>query len=191
MKPADISPSSKFYVKSLFEEYYTALCRFVFRMTNDRAASEDLVQDLFVQIWERHQQGQRFVNPKAYLFQAASNKAITWMRKGKLTSLDQLYEDVSEPATAYADPAELLEAADLEQRIESHILRLPEATRAVFLLSRQHQMTYKEIAEALEISQSTVEKHMIKALGLLKKALIVVLLTFFPIDAQVFTYFFN
>jgi RNA polymerase sigma factor (sigma-70 family) len=102
-----------------------------------------------------------------------------------------LYEDVSEPAAAYADPAELLEAADLEQRIEAQILRLPEATRAVFLLSRQHQMTYREIAEALEISQSTVEKHMIKALGLLKKGLIVVLLTFFPIDAQVFTFFFN
>lgn len=169
-------PPAEWFIKSLFEKYYSSLCRFVFKMTNDKAVSEDLVQELFIQMWERHQQGQEFTNPKAYLFQSASNRAITWLRKGKLISLDQLYEDRTEPATDWADPIQQIEANDLESRLEKSILQLPESARAVFLLSRQQQMSYKEIAETLEISTSTVEKHMIKALSLLRKSLIVMLI---------------
>lgn len=133
--------------------------------------AEDLVQEVFVRFWQRRDRLQVHTSLGAYLHRMTVNEAISYLRRQKKWQTEEL-DSAREVGTPIAPSAEQqLAAADLQRQIDRALGRLPLRCRTVFLLSRKDRLSYKEIAEQLEISVKTVENQMGKALRIMREEL--------------------
>ena len=126
--------------RHLFYQYADSLERFITYYIHDREKSQDLVLDIFTYIWENRQNFEIKLTLKAYLFQAARNKSFTYIRDKKIP--------------VYLEEMELKE---LHHLIEEAVSLLPDKCREIFRKSREENLTNKEIAGQLHISEKTVE----------------------------------
>ncbi len=129
----------------------------------DTQAAQDIVQQIFTNLWERGVNFETIDSVEAYLMRSVRNKVITDQSKRKVTT--DLSEETSQTNFGVV---EQLEARETKQRLDSLISRLPEKRQIIFKMSRFDQMTYKQIAESLDISIKTVENQMIAALKFLR-----------------------
>ena len=137
----------------------------VSRRVGCRATAADLVQELFLRFWRRPQV--QVEELSTYLLRSAHNMAIDHLRSESSRNRNEgvlLEEQLSEPSA----PETALAASHDLQRVEQALRGLPERTRHIFLLNRVHGRTYGEIAKAMQVSQSAVEKHMMRALDACK-----------------------
>lgn len=157
-------PSYQF-LESLFEKYRLDLQKFVAYKFGRHLDSEDIVQDTFHNILAVDDV-ESLENPKAYLYQSASNLALNRIRRAKRHS-DYLEN------TPFEEQSVSLERSvfgELDvKRLNKALANLPEKYRRTFLLSRIQSKTYSQISDELNIAVSTVEKHIIKALNFLKE----------------------
>ncbi|WP_440467708.1 RNA polymerase sigma factor [Pseudomonas sp. YH-1] len=138
------------------------------RRVGCRATAADLVQDLFLRFWKRPQAPVEELG--SYLLRSARNLAIDHLRgedsRGRTLSALLPDDDDAQPS-----PEQAVQAGAELDLVESALRQLPERTRHIFLLSRVHGRTYGEIATAMGLSQSAVEKHMMRALDACKASL--------------------
>nr|WP_321353899.1 RNA polymerase sigma-70 factor [uncultured Draconibacterium sp.] len=151
----------------LFDETYPSLCFFVNKYLSDLDKSRSLVQEFFVDLWINHSKINVPHTPKSYLFNSVKNKTIDFLRKEKRIGM------VGEPnenqeSTPFRD---LVEEAELDNRINQSIQDLPKKCREIFVLCRFEGLKYAEIAQKLDISVKTVEMQMGIALKKLRKNL--------------------
>jgi len=154
---------------ALFRANYAGLCRFAGRILGSPAAAEEVVQDLFLYIWERHEVIDASTPSRAYLYRAAHNAAVNRLRHRRVERRWVEAEGAAEPAAPMVDDELGLE--ELAQAVTRAIERLPERTRLVYTMSRQENLSYQEIAAALGLSIKTVEAQMARAFRLLRAAL--------------------
>ena len=143
--------------------------RRIFALTRHQETAEELAADVFLDLWRRRESITSPGSWAAYLTQAATYKAIDHLRKKDPLRVEA---DPSLPAPPgdHADSALL--AAELETRLLAALEALPPQCREVFALSRFEQLSYREIADTLGISQKTVEHQIGKALSRLRKWLL-------------------
>ena len=160
----------------LFKRYYRQLCLYAAHyLKGDIAASEDIVQDCFVKLWQ--QEAKRDITDKrAFLYSTVRNACIDTLRRQhpEMTSIDpsDLEEIISDE--------EAIDRSEQEAKVWETIDALPDRCREVFLMAKRDGMTYNEIAEALNISVKTVEHQISKAMKKLRnnKNLLFVLICF-------------
>ncbi len=157
-------------VKELFEKYHAGLCLTAYRILQDREEAKDVVQEVFVKLWKNRTGLQIHTSLQAYLKRAVVNTSLNWLEKEKKFSKAELEKADHLPSDSHGVEQEQM-AEELALLAERSIQNLPARTKAVFVLIRQEEMSYKEVAEALEISLKAVEKEMMKALRLLREAL--------------------
>ena len=149
--------------RHFFETYFTSLCRFMHVYISDKAVVEELALDIFVYFWENRKTVRIQYSLKAYLFQAARNKCLNELRQKKKTvSLDDIHQDVIDTEVMS------LENEELYRLIQDAVFALPDKCKEVFNLSRNENLSNKEIAEKLDISLKTVEAQITKALKKIK-----------------------
>ncbi len=156
-------------IEHLFRMYYAYLCQAVYKILGDPSLVEDLVQDVFYELWRKKDRLNINISIRAYLRRAAVNKALNFIRDQKIKFEDEERAPVQESKISSA--LQTMEAAELQSRIDEVIDGLPNRCRVVFVLSRFEEMTYQEIAEQLDISVKTVENQISKALKILREAL--------------------
>lgn len=141
----------------------------VSRRVGCRATAADLVQELFLRFWRRPTAPVEDLG--TYLLRSAHNLAIDHLRsegsRNRAESALLPEQQLAEPAS----PEAALEAGSQLRHVESALRELPERTRQIFLLNRIHGRTYGEIARAMGLTQSAVEKHMMRALEVCKTSL--------------------
>lgn len=146
-------------IEDLFHEFYSPLCNYATKIIGDDTVAEDIVQNLFIQLWEKDQL--KHINHyEAYLLKSTRFKCLDYFRaqkRKKEVSTDQF-------DTNRAGTPTVLKEEDIEPLLYYFAAKLPPKTRKVFLMSRRSGMTYKEIAEELEVSIKTVENQMGSAL---------------------------
>lgn len=169
--------------EALFRRNYPRLCQRVQRMLGDMDAAEDIVQEVFVQFWHNENQ-QKIDNPEAYLHRAAINKALNYAGSQKRRM--QIAREYQQEQARIMPAGEELELRELQQEVQQGIDSLPPMCRKVFLLSRYEEMSHKEIAAFLGISANTVDNHIKKALAILRKLLLSLLLVCFEIIYRFF-----
>ncbi len=163
-----IRQHDKVAFEMLFKRYYKPLCRFAELILKDPGKSEDVVQEMFVKFWEQ-QSDLRIDKLKSYLYRSVKNAALNLLDKSKRIAYTD--EDLPEDSHASYNSDHSIVTAELKDKIQAAIDSLPERCRLVFQLSRQEEMSQKEIAEHLDISVKTVENQMTKALQLLRERL--------------------
>jgi len=142
--------------EEIFQQFYSPLCNYATKIINDDTTSEDIVQHLFIQLWE-NKKLESADNPERYLLRATKFKCIDYLRSKKNTN-----ETL---------PDELPDLIQVEPLLHYYASKLPPKTREVFLLSRNSGLTYKEIAEEMNISVKTVENQMGRALRKMRELL--------------------
>jgi RNA polymerase sigma-70 factor, Bacteroides expansion family 1 len=160
---------------TLFERYYDALCAFAAGFLTSRAEAEEIVEDVFVRVWELRERLEVRDSMKSYLYAATRNRALNQLRRERLewrwVNDETMCRDVPEAARTEHGIDDELYAADFARAIDVAVDRLPPRCRQVFLLHRQHGLTYSEIAVALGISPKTVENQLGRALKQLRTLL--------------------
>jgi RNA polymerase sigma-70 factor, ECF subfamily len=164
-----IKNDDRLAVKILFEKYHSPLCSIAFRFSKDRDIAKDIVQDVFVKFWANRKSIQITSSLAAYLKRSVINTALNQIEKDQRYSQVELGNLSNHPIASSSEEAFSLE--ELSGQLQKAINALPFRTRAVFLLIRNEEMSYKEVAEALDISLKAVEKEMMKALRLLRQML--------------------
>lgn len=149
--------------RRLFECHFIPLVKYAYTITKDKEQSKDIVQNFFADLWKDQKLGQ--INSfEAFAFHAVKNKSITWLRDNK-----KFVSVVPDSAVHESDPVQ--DPHFPKYLLESAILGLPDKCREVFVLSKQDGLTYEEIAETLNVSVKTVEKHISTGLQKLKEKL--------------------
>ena len=158
-------------LEALFREHYAALCRFANRYLHDRAAAEDLVQDVFASIWTGRLRVDVRGSPRSYLFAAVRNRALN-LRKHQLVERDwerdEALPDVRELHRAPARPDDLLDDAERRNRLRAALEALPERCRLVMQLRWEEQLSHAEIAEVMGITVKGVERQLARGLRALR-----------------------
>lgn len=153
----------------MFREHYEAVCNFAYSFLKDSNHSEDLVQDVFVKLWENRNQIEIEISIKAYLYKTVKNSCLNAIKHEKVKRKHQEFEIANQIVELESQTE--LEADELKDKINEKILSLPEKRREVFLYSREDGLKYAEIADKLNISIKTVENHMGLALKYLREEL--------------------
>jgi RNA polymerase sigma-70 factor (family 1) len=155
----------------IFSVYYRDTVMFAFSFTHDVETAEEIVQDVFVKLWEDHEKLNITVSIKSYILKTIQNKCIDWHRHKKIVNNHSNCIINNSPLYEY-DTDNYILRSELEGRIENAIADLPEKVKEAFIMNRFEGLKYKEIASKLNVSVRTVEVRISKALVLLKEKLI-------------------
>lgn len=158
------------FMEHLFRIYYAPLCKTVYNITHDTESAEDIVQDVFMKVWRRKDQIDLSQSIKSYLFRSSVNTALNYLEKNRrsISMEDAEPDHLQFSSNATEDD---LRYQEVSLRIDQAVQSLPPKCRTVFALSRFEEMSYAEIADQLSISVKAVEKHMGKALKLMRQRL--------------------
>jgi len=156
-------------LETLFSVYFPRLNDFARNVVKDDVISQDIVQDVFVKVWEKRLEIET-INLEAFLFKLVRNRCIDYIKYLKVVNnrmqqiqLSSKYEELYRIDFIGDEPYVLIEQ-ELKQKIEKTIESLPERCREVFILSRMNGLKNKEIAEKLGINIKNVERHLTRAL---------------------------
>jgi RNA polymerase sigma-70 factor (ECF subfamily) len=159
--------------EELFRSHYEALCRFALNYVEHLRVAEDLVQDVFVDLWKDRRSLEVEHSLKAYLYGMTRHRALKYLRQKQVRKKWAASDDLRKAAPpAMPDQAEdILKRREQQKEVDRALEALPQRRRQIFLLSRRHSLTYAEIAVALDISIKTVETQMSRALQFLRDRL--------------------
>lgn len=180
--------------KAVFRQYYPKLLFYATRLVGAEEA-EDVVQDVFVELWRRRDTvviGEQIL---AFLYRSVYTKAINLLKHQAIennysNAMTEIYErKLQFYQPDHAEVIRKIENQELRQEIYNAINELPGKCREVFKLSYLHDMKNKEIAETLSISLRTVEAHIYKALKFLRERLGHLLLSSIIFSAELLSVF--
>lgn len=169
------SPDDEASFERLFRTHYDALCIFAESYVRSAHVAEELVEDVFCWIWEHRAEWQVRDDVKAYLYGAVRNRALRVLARGRVSERvhdearrDQRVLAMSEPGSG---PDAETETRELVQAVSHAVAGLPPKCRQTYLLHRQHEMSYAEIASVMGISTKTVENQLARAVKALRLTL--------------------
>lgn len=152
----------------VYERHFQELVMTAFRYVKDAGIAQELVQEVFIRIWEQPALLDENGALRAYLYKAVINHAINYLKREK-----NIARHHSLIAASLTDSYlhNLQEEQELKLRIHQEIEKLPKQCAKVFKMSRFDGLKYREIAEQLQLSEKTVENHIIHALKILRETL--------------------
>lgn len=156
-------------MEMLFRNYYRRLCTYTNTILNDPDESEEIVQQVFVQMWEKRETMQINTSVQSYLFRAVRNNSLNRIKHEKVRR--QYVDEVTSLANDSEPASGMTFHNELQSQIMKAIESLPEQCRLIFKLSRFEELKYAEIADQLGISVKTVENQMGKALRMMRESL--------------------
>ena len=166
-----IRKGDKTEFESLFRSYYVSLVNYAKTLVRDHDTAEEIVQDLFVRIWQNKEKFKIKSSLNGYLFRSVHNRCIHNIEHLKVVSRHAETETMHYD-NSVEDPSEILQYKDLQLRIARTLKRLPERSAEIFCMSRFDGLKYNEIAEKLSVSVKTVEVSMGRALKEFRKELL-------------------
>lgn len=152
----------------VFRRHRDGLLRYVYSIVRDDTLSHDLVQDVFVGLWEGRERLVPEQSLAALLFRMARNRALRHRRDARLHA--RKHTEIEVPASPDL-PGHTLDADALARRLRVWIEALPAQQREALVLSRFHALSHHEIAEAMGLSPRTVNNHIVRALKRLQRRL--------------------
>lgn len=157
-------------LETLFNKYYGNLCRYLMLLFKNQLLVEHITQDIFVYLWENRKKLEINTSIESYLYTAGRYKALNQLRNIKRQ--EKIKENIGSNQNKETEGSDaMIEVIELERIINEAVETLPSRCRQIFKLSREEDMSYKEIACLLNISINTVEGQMAIALKKLRTLL--------------------
>lgn len=169
--------SNNIIVEELFRKYYKILLTYAYRLLGDKHMSEDIVQDVYYELWKKRDELVLKDTIKFYLFRSVYTKALNYLNSKAYTdqvpfgqSTEGCIQQIYLQSQQFDQESELT-YKELQEAVNAVVDALPEQCQRVFILSKKYELKNREIAEQLDISVKTVEKHISKALSILRMSL--------------------
>lgn len=151
---------------ALFRVLHTPLLRYARRFVADDATAYDVLQDVFMKLWDRRSTLDPNGSIEALLYTMVRNRALNLLRReGRETNLDAMPEQQTPTSN---DVEAWVDSDDLARRIRRWIQELPNRRREAFVLSRFHGLSHKEISAIMGVSLKTIDTHILLALKFLR-----------------------
>jgi len=157
--------------RQLFIQFYNKLSRFVMGFTKNRELTEEIVSDVFINIWRRRKNIQEIKNLKLYLYVSAKNITFNYLKKlhrENLTDIDAVEIELEDP---FADPGAAMITREMNLKLKTAINALPPRCKLVYTLIKEDGLSYKQTAQLLGISESTVDNQISIALKKISSAI--------------------
>ena len=156
-------------LEELYKTHHARMCKHALNLVGDMDAAKDIVQEVFIKVWKNMDQIEMGDYFTYYLLKATTSTSLNYLQKTRRFSEVQAeVKQQASPVKEEQDPAQLEE---LKQSIRTAIDRLPPKCKTVYLLCRQEDMSYKEVAAHMDITVKTVENQMGIALKRLREDL--------------------
>lgn len=166
--------------QELFDAFYPPLVIYSYKFTYDQPASEDLVQESFIYLWENADNLKIEKSLHAYLFTMVRNRSLNHLKKIKVTDTNYLFDISISPFDDFQeDIFSEIEMGQLVLKAEEILNGLPEKMQEIFKLKEMHNLSYKEIAKERGISINTVKTQLKRARFKIKAALLIVFILVF------------
>ena len=165
-----LSPEGMF--EEVFRYHFKSLHSYACTITRDPVAAEEIVQNVFVRLWEKKEDIQIRENISVYLYRAVHNGSLNHLKHLKVKVAYQTHAMRRHTVNDSGKASEKVTMGELEQNLQKALHELPEQCRTIFQLSRFGELKYREIADRLGLSVKTVENQMGKALRLLRLKLV-------------------
>lgn len=156
--------------RSLFEQYYVALCQFARRYIDDQETREDIVQDVFFTIWEKRKTISPTISARNYLVTCVRNLCLNYLRD---QGYKQDYEtNIQKRIPAYVENQDdIYTLQELRELLDKTLAKLPPEYRLAFEMNRFENKSIEEIAEIMGVSDRTVKRYKSRAIEILKEEL--------------------
>jgi RNA polymerase sigma-70 factor (ECF subfamily) len=155
----------KEWFSGIFDSHYEHVRNYLYYMSGDMEAAEDISQDVFLKLWE-HRSKVNDITVKPLLFKIAKN---LFLNSKKRQTLDLKFINTRTNSIEHESPQYILEVEEFDKSLQKAINKLPEQCRTFFLMNRIDDLKYQEIAANFGISVKAVEKQISKALKLLRQ----------------------
>lgn len=165
-----VANGDKLAFERLYDQYEGGLEKYVFFITRSQQVTEEIIQDIFVSIWQKKEQLPTLSSFRGYLYTIARNRVISYLRSVK-TRYKMVDLDETPPETSRADTDHLVLYKQYYKMVLDAIALLPERKREVFTLSLEEDLTLDEMAERLGLSKSTVKQHLYSATNSIREYL--------------------
>ena len=154
----------------LHKAYFHRLYRFVYALTGVKEPAEEIVNDVFLDLWQKRHLLYNVAKPELYLFVCARNKTLKQLKKQKIftESLNTLHNF---DCILYKTPHDIMITTELHRRINEAIAALPPRCKLIFSLVKENNLKYREVSELLGLSEKTIENQMGIALKKLSQSI--------------------
>lgn len=163
--------------KLIMNKWYSRLFNFANAYLNNQENAKEVIQDVFLKLWDNRNQLAENTNLNAYLFTLTRNRCIDLLRRERLSiqfrnDKQEEYRRLSENFDALSDPVlDEIFAREVQEEVNRAINVLPEQCRKIFILSRTNGFKNREISEMLNLSEKTIESHLTKAIKTIRQVL--------------------
>lgn len=156
-----------------YKKYFVRLYRFCFSIVHQKAPAEDIVHDVFMQLWKKRAASSSIRNLEVYLYVSVKNLSLNYLRNTSSRIVDIV--DIAERSHEYiqfnADPETLLVHSEAVKKLTAAIRDLPPRCKLIFKLVREDGLKYKDVALLLDLSVKTVEAQLSIAMKRLLRAM--------------------
>ena len=157
--------------RTLYLYYYNRLFQFSMMFLCSEPASEDVVEDVFFNIWKDRKSLTTIANFQTYIYQAVRNGCLNVLKSGYVSKRDELPETEFQVKTSLDSPLEELTYKELNEAVLKAVNSLPERCRIIFKMAKEDNMCQQEIADALDIQLCTVQRQILLAKDKIKQAI--------------------
>lgn len=153
--------------RQVFDTCYESLCRYAFTILRDADEAEDVVQSMFMKLWERREELSIRSALRSYLFKSVYNQCLNQVEH---RSVKNKFQEHTRTSAEVSWQPEVFDEA-LDVKIKKTVDALPPQCRTIFIMSRYDELRHNEIAEKLNISVNTIQNQICKALKILRDEL--------------------
>ena len=168
-----MSGGDEHFFNLIFEKYRNRLFIYLFKVTKSKETAEEIVLDVFLKLWHGRENVTEIENLEAFLFRVAHNKAVDFFRAAKRnpTMQQEIWESITE-AISYETADKKLLDKNLEAIVETAVNQLSPQRKKVYYLRNSEDLSYGEIASALNLSSNTVRNHLAASVQFIREFLL-------------------
>lgn len=162
--------------KTIFDSYHKGLCVFALKYVDSVDIAEDIVQEVFLNLWDLKMRGSKILSNKSYLFKSVKNNALKYLEK----SGRYVFDDIEDHAEKLIEINPESDNSEILKKINQELEKLSPQSKRIFELIVLEDKRYKEVAEELGISVNTVKTQLSRAMKKLRGSLDIVVLLLLP-----------
>lgn len=158
--------------KILYRHYFSKLLRFCIAIVHSKESAEEIVNDVFINLWEMRGRLHKIENPDVYLYVAVKNQSLAYLSKDRLQETVDISIISNEYLKFTLDPEQMMITTEMRKKVAHAIEQLPPRCKLIFKLIKEDGLKYKEAASILNLSVKTVEAQMAIAMKKLMTAIL-------------------
>jgi RNA polymerase sigma-70 factor (ECF subfamily) len=159
--------------KELYRFYFLKLFRFCMGIVHNKESAEEIVHNVFMNLWAKRSHLPQIDNPDVYLYVAVKNNSLDYLRKNRLNQTVDISTLNNDSFVFHIDPEQLMITEEMRKTIRQAIEQLPPRCRQIFTLIKDDGLKYKDVAGILNLSVKTVEAQMAIATKKLMAAILI------------------